>query len=36
MYMEIFTRTQAARFLHSHGLRTTAASLPTMTPRGGG
>jgi hypothetical protein len=34
--MEIFTRTQAARFLQSHGLRTTAASLATMATRGGG
>lgn len=36
MDMEIFTRTQAARFLQSHGLRTTAASLATMATRGGG
>ncbi len=34
--MDIFTRTQAARFLQSHGLRTTAASLATMATRGGG
>jgi hypothetical protein len=36
MTMDIFTRTQAARFLQSHGLRTTAASLATMATRGGG
>ena len=34
--MDIFTRTQAARFLQSHGFRTTAASLATMATRGGG